>query len=233
MDKRLWLITLPHAGGSSNLFKEWWKNLNCNVLNVEYPGHWTRLKEPLVSTFEELENDVFNSIASSIEVNSHVMIFGHSLGAILAWKIAERLCAYNIMVDGLFLSASQNPGAFPEETIANMHSDDEMLSLIGYHGDQSALNERVKKIFLPIVRNDLKICQECRLEHTYCDIEAVVFYGLDDPYTRKKEVENWGEYVKCCSIIGLDGDHFYLEKKENRKIIFEQINRYIKMNDKV
>ena len=84
MNERLWLITLPHAGGSSNIFKGWDKNLNCNILNVEYPGHWTRLKEPLVATFKELEDDVINSILRSIEVNSHILIFGHSLGAIIA-----------------------------------------------------------------------------------------------------------------------------------------------------
>lgn len=229
MNDRFWLITLPHAGGSSNIFKGWDKNLNCNILNVEYPGHWTRLKEPLVATFKELEDDVINSILRSIEVNSHILIFGHSLGAIIAWKIAKRLCKNNIFVVGLFLSASQNPGSFPEEKITNLHSDDDVLELINYHNntDDNALDGRVKKLFLPIIKNDLKICQECKLNYEYCNISSLIFYGLEDPFTNIDEVEKWNRYVKCDSIIGLPGKHFYFQQKENQRIIFEQINKFI------
>ena len=60
--KDVWLINLPHAGGSITTFKGWNKKINCNVLNIEYPGHWTRMNESLLNTFEELVEDVVKTI---------------------------------------------------------------------------------------------------------------------------------------------------------------------------
>ena len=108
-------------------------------------------------------------------------------------------------------------------------SDDDVLELINYHNntDDNALDGRVKKLFLPIIKNDLKICQECKLNYEYCNISSLIFYGLEDTFTNIDEVEKWNRYVKCDSIIGLPGKHFYFQQKENQRIIFEQINKFI------
>ena len=67
MKENTWLITFPHAGGSSTIFKGWNKEIKCNVLNLDYPGHWTRMCEPLLDSFNELAMDAVKSIQNKIK----------------------------------------------------------------------------------------------------------------------------------------------------------------------
>ena len=125
------LVTLPHAGGTSLIYKNWDARVNCKVLNIDYPGHWTRKNEPFPDTFLDLEIDIYNYLLSKLDENNRILLFGHSMGAIFAWHIASKLIDNHFCVEGLFLSGSDSPFCFPKLNMDIIH-DDEVLELAGY-----------------------------------------------------------------------------------------------------
>lgn len=228
-NKDTYLITLPHAGGSSSLYKGWGKNLECQVLNIDYPGHWIRMKEPLASSFQDLKQDVINCIKQSIVSGSRAVIFGHSLGAILAWEIAPELVRYGIEICGLFLSASEDPGSFSNSKIFDLRTDKEIIPLLGYslNDNNTKVCEQFIKIFLPILKSDLVLCKKYKNKYIHTNIHSIIIYGVDDEFIDISEISNWNKYVNVISTIELKGDHFYLNKTDNIKYICDLINHFI------
>ncbi len=228
MKNKYVLVTLPHAGGTSMLYKNWDIRVNCDVLNIDYPGHWIRKSEPLADSISELEGDIYKYIIDRLNTNNRILLFGHSMGAILAWHMADRLSKAHIPIGGLFLSGSDSPFEFPKQGIDNI-KDEDLLKIVGYDVENSTENStaQYKKMILPIIKHDLSIFHEFCYEDSYCDIESVVFYGLCDELTNYSDQLKWGRCTKTVSLIGLPGKHLFIKEKRNQSIIFNTINSFI------
>lgn len=224
-----WLIMLPHAGGSTTIFKGLKKNINCNILNIEYPGHWMRMKEPLINSFSDLSKDVLRIIREKINKNSDIFLFGHSIGAIISWEITPLLVSQGFLVKGLFLSGSQNPGAFPEKSIIEATSDDKLLKLIGYEKKENEkdITDYFMKIFFPILKNDMEVCKSFICDNHYLNINSIVLYGTEDIFTDIIEMKKWKKYVNLIAMYGFTGGHLFIENEENIPKIIEIINNFI------
>lgn len=225
----IWLVTLPHAGGSSAVFKRWKKKIDCNILNVEYPGHWTRMKEPMVGTFESLSTDVVNTIEKRIPAGAKLIIFGHSVGAIMAWHISPMLINMGYDVCKLFLSGSQNPGSFPEKSILKAMDDSDMLRLIGYKTEEhdSAINKQFMETFFPILRNDMEVCKSFICDGHFVDVNSTILYGTEDIFTNIVEMKKWEKYVMLDSMQAYPGEHLFIEDNDNVGNITALINDVI------
>src|ERR1700719_1242555 len=102
------LFCLPYAGGSAYLFKSWQDLLpsRIEVSPIEIPGHGTRFQEaPLVrvdlavqSLADELHSD-----------QTPISIFGHSMGALLAFELARELKSRGRRLNTLFISGHPAP----------------------------------------------------------------------------------------------------------------------------
>lgn len=224
--EEIWLVTLPHAGGSSAIFKRWKKKIAYNVLNIEYPGHWTRMNEPLIDTFVALAEDVVHTIEKKIPFGAKVYIFGHSVGAIIAWHISPVLIDIGYDMRGLFLSGSQSPGSFPEKSILKSATDSQMLQMIGYKTEEhdEAINKQFMDTFFPILKNDLRVCKSFFCDGHYVDIRSHVLYGTEDIFTDYEEMRKWEDYVSLVSMNAYFGDHLFINKIENINDITARIN---------
>ena len=223
--KGIYLITLPHAGGSSNLYKNLGKNIECETLNIDYSGHWKRMNEPLATSFKELEDDVINIIRKTIPSGSRIIIFGHSLGAILAWEIIPQIVGHGIEICGLFLSACEDPGTFSKSKLFYFNEEKEIIPLLGI--ESKDIGSQFIDVFLPILENDLLLCREYKSNCMYRDIRAIIIYGSDDEMINKSDIKKWNKYVRIMNTIELEGDHFYLNRTENMHYICCLINQYV------
>lgn len=229
--KEIWLVTLPHAGGSSVVFKRWKKKVACNILNVEYPGHWTRMNEPMIDTFEQLADDVVNTIEKNIPYGAMILLFGHSVGAIISWYISPVLIDKGYNVCELFLSGSQCPGSFPEKSILKSVTDSQMLRMIGYKTEEhnEVINKQFMDIFFPILKNDLKVCKSFLCDGHFVGIRSYVLYGTEDIFTEFEEVRKWEDYVSLVSLNAYCGDHLFIDNIENFKGITDLINDEVQL----
>src|SRR5262249_31116493 len=88
------LFCLPFAGGNKYAFREFEKLSPpyLNFIPIEYPGRGSRSNEPLLGDIGYLADDVFVQIERAIGSRPY-SIYGHSMGALLAYLVARKLLA--------------------------------------------------------------------------------------------------------------------------------------------
>ena len=90
-DAELCLVCFPHAGGSATAYHDWVADLpdRIEVVAVQYPGRADRLGEPAHTTMSPLADAVVDALEDLVE--RPYPLFGHSMGAVVAYETAVRL----------------------------------------------------------------------------------------------------------------------------------------------
>lgn len=85
------LICFPFAGGSSMAFNRWKQYLDSHyeLLPIDYPGHGAKGQEPFANDFEKLIDSIYGEIKDTI-FKSNYILFGHSMGAWIAYEIYSK-----------------------------------------------------------------------------------------------------------------------------------------------
>lgn len=88
---RLRLACFPHAGGSASFFRSWSERLppDIDLLALQYPGREDRFNEAPATRLEDLADGA--ALALRDFADAPLALFGHSLGAALAYETALRL----------------------------------------------------------------------------------------------------------------------------------------------
>jgi medium-chain acyl-[acyl-carrier-protein] hydrolase len=209
------LICIPHAGGGIGTFTGWADRLpSCDVNIVQLPGRGTRLREaPLVSVAQAAEG-----LAEAIGrlPTYPTVLFGHALGALIAFETARRLHGRACPVVALFPSgcrAPQLPGREP--SIADL-PEPEFLDEVGRRsGDVSdalLAEADVRQVTIAGLRSEFAMAASYRYDAAApleCPIVACGGRG-DDAVTRE-ELEAWkGETRGRASVRLFQGGAFYL-----------------------
>ncbi len=221
---RIRLVCLPHAGGAAAYFRPWAGQLpeTVEVLVAQYPGHGDRMDEPFVDAMVP----VADALAGAIRElgPAPLALFGHSLGAAVAYEIAVRLEVSGPgPVRALFASGRPSPHQPGERHAA---PDDELWAdVVGLGGTEPELlaNPVVRELSLPRLRNDY------RLSETYIPAEGPgisapvrVYYGADDPEIPSADVIDWARWTTGgCTVRRFGGDHFYLS--EHRDLLLADL----------
>lgn len=88
---RLRLVCLPHGGGTAGAFYGWtaWLPADVELVAVQYPGRQDRFGEPCLRDMGELADAVAQALLPLLD--RPVALFGHSMGAALAYEVTLRL----------------------------------------------------------------------------------------------------------------------------------------------
>jgi surfactin synthase thioesterase subunit len=207
------LICFPHAGGGASFFRSLQDFLapDIDVLAVQYPGHEDRLAEPLIETMEDLVNAIVKSILPIFD--EPVALFGHSMGAIVAYEVTMRLEARGLLVRTLHVSA--HPAPHRQRLATPPQTDDgyayEITRLSG--GALPVLDDEVfRDLFLPALRNDYQLLCNYRHQHQEkLQAPIVAFLAEDDTEASNNEMRAWREVTAGMFDLKIfSGGHFYL-----------------------
>ncbi len=85
------VFCFPHAGGGASFYKKWEEafDVGVDLIGVQYPGHFDRIKESPATNIEELTDPICEEIEAYTDIP--VVLFGHSLGALVAYTISQKL----------------------------------------------------------------------------------------------------------------------------------------------
>src|SRR5262249_38813267 len=88
---RVRLFCLPYAGGGASMYRGFHDALpaDIEVCAVQLPGRETRLREPPVADLAKLVPMVADGLGPHL--GSRFALFGHSMGATLAFELAREL----------------------------------------------------------------------------------------------------------------------------------------------
>lgn len=96
------LVCFPHAGGSASYYFPVSKALSsvADVQVLQYPGRQDRRTTPFVEDMDELADAVTAVLRDQLDLP--LVLFGHSMGATLAFEVAARLEREGVELSAMF-----------------------------------------------------------------------------------------------------------------------------------
>ncbi|MCX4769701.1 alpha/beta fold hydrolase [Streptomyces sp. NBC_01260] len=214
-EARARLVCFPHAGGSATYYFPVSRALSpaVDVLAIQYPGRQDRRNEPCVEDIEELAGLVVEELRPWGDVP--LTLFGHSMGATLAFEVARRLEAAGTPPDTLFASGRRAPSRVREETV-HLADDDRLIADISQlSGTDSAVlaDPEILRMILPAVRSDYKAAETYRYRPgPPLGLDVVALAGDDDPQVTVDEAASWREHTTASFELKVfPGGHFFLD----------------------
>ncbi|MBO0997903.1 thioesterase [Bacillus sp. SD075] len=227
------LFCFPYAGGSASFYREWkFDDDMIKVVPLEYPGHGSKYSEPLFDHMADLADLLIEEMETKHQMNSleNISLFGHSMGAIVAYEIAAKLEErYGNEVEHLFISSKSSPDYKVDQIdCSNTEHLKQSLEKIGGTNKELLETEDFMNIFLPIIQSDLNVLanyhQEKKRKKKVRN-KAVLLLGSDDTVT-KESIESWNEYIEHIEGLHiLKGDHFYIN--QNQDTVLKIIQEYV------
>lgn len=214
------LFCIPCAGGWGQMFYPWARRVTPEVdlWAIQLPGRAMRVREPARTSLRELADEVACGILSQLTVP--YAIFGHSMGALIAFEVARRLRARSWpMPTHLFLSGSGAPDLCHLRPPLHTLSDDEILEkLAGWKSMPPELSQHaeVLDVILPTLRNDFRLCDTYSyIEEAPLDVTMTVLGGTDDEEVPVESLDAWRRQTSArFSLATFPGSHFYFSSSE-------------------
>ncbi|MFD9569014.1 thioesterase II family protein [Streptomyces sp. NPDC059982] len=209
------LVVLPHAGGSASFFHSWGHAFGAgtDVLVAKYPGRHERLADPFADSMDALADQVTAALLPLADVP--LTLFGHSMGASLAYEVTRRLAErHGVRPVALHVSGREAPHRLVPRELYRMEDAALIAELRRMGGTDSALldDPDVQAFVLPALRADLTIVDTYGPRPAVpvpCPVHAWI--GDADPATPAAEMNAWRAVAPHgFRLRVLPGGHFYL-----------------------
>ncbi|WP_176611297.1 thioesterase II family protein [Actinomadura sp. WMMB 499] len=212
------LFCLPHAGGSAVFYRTWAKEISpaVEVQAVQYPGRADRMGEPLIDDAYRLARLVAGALAPLAD--RPTALFGHSMGAVIAYEVARLLQERGSAPVHLFASGARAPHDRGDERVAGRDDDGVVAEMVRLGGtDADALRDpELRELVLPYVRNDFALIEGyAHRDGTRLTVPVTAIVGDDDPRVTPEQAAGWGAVTDGrFALRTLPGGHFYLADRQ-------------------
>lgn len=228
--KKIDLFLLPFAGGNVASFRMFRgvESPQIRLNFIELPGRGARVKERLLDDIHEMADDVFSRILEKAPNNQYA-IFGHSMGALLAYLISRKIAHSNMAQPlYLFLSGCAVPSRIRlREKIHHLSREKFIMAITQLEGSPKEILEDhlAMDFFEPILRSDFKAIETYVFEKGGKKIRVPidVFIGDSENITRE-DAHAWDEVTDGkVSLTVLPGKHFFIY--DHYALIMDHIER--------
>ncbi|MFG3350127.1 thioesterase II family protein [Streptomyces sp. NPDC048018] len=212
------LICFPHAGGSASYYFPFSRAVAdtgaAELSVVQYPGRQDRHREACLTDLRELARQVVEAVLASDD-GRPVSLFGHSMGALLAFEVALQLEERaGLRADRLFVSGRRSPSSPRREDVHLRDEQGLVREVRALDGTGASMldDPDVRAMILPPLRADYQALETYR--HSpgrRLTIPVDAFVGDSDPRTLVDDAGRWGEVTAGdFDLCVLPGGHFYL-----------------------
>lgn len=211
-EARTRVVCFPHGGGSASFYREWARALpgDVELVAVQYPGRMNRFAEPRIDTMAPMAD----AITAALEGIGPCVLFGHSMGAAIAFEVAMRLERSGRRPRHLFVSGRSGPSSHVQGR-RHLASDSALIAFIRMLGGTDATlfdQPEMWPMILPVLRSDFKLSETWKPDlgaRVSCPLTAMG--GEDDPEVEVHRVATWEHATTSRFELRIfDGDHFYL-----------------------
>ncbi|MFI1968795.1 thioesterase II family protein [Streptomyces cinnamoneus] len=213
------LVCFPHAGGAASYYVPYARALSpeVDVLAVQYPGRQNRYSEAHIEDIGTLADEIAAALEPWLDLPT--ALFGHSMGAVLAFEVTRRLERRgDFDAARLFVSGCPAPSRRREETFRKLDGDLDdngvIAELRALSGTNAAVfeNEELLRLTLPTIRSDYTAVRNYRAEPgAAVRAPVTVLAGDSDHRTTPDELQAWQTHTTAtCDVHTFTGGHFFI-----------------------
>lgn len=146
----------------------------------------------------------------------NLALFGHSMGALVAFELAHHLKSRGIPVSALIVSACRAPRTLRPSPDLCLPTDREITARLREAGgtpEEVLRNPQLLQALYGTLRADYHAVDSYRCTHgDLLSIPIYAYGGAEDPLVPPDELNAWqDETTASFSLTTLPGDHFYLK----------------------
>lgn len=226
------LVVFPHAGGGATFYRSWLTNPDFSVHIVQYPGREDRISEQLPPSLGALADGVAEALLTLGD--RPLYLFGHSMGALVAFEVARRLeAAGRFRQLRLCVSSYTAPHLVRSGGLRNM--DDEAFVAYGRSatgevnaakGEASAFDvAALRDLVVSGLRADFQLVEQYRTDpKPPVDAPILALWG-DEEAIDAADMDLWAEVTRgSYRSATFAGGHFYLAAE--REAVLETVRQW-------
>ncbi|MFI9123642.1 thioesterase II family protein [Streptomyces bikiniensis] len=210
------LICIPFAGGGASFYRTWkpLPDRTPHILPVQLPGREEMFIEEPFRDVSDAAEALAPQIADQVS-SGPVALFGHSLGAVIAFELARRLERNSeVRLTHLFVSGSPGPWSRRTQRATGLPEDRflaQIQEFAGYRHD--ALSDPdLREILLPVLRADVEMHENYKPDSdTPLRTPIISLRGTDDHLVSRIQAEEWSQATTSdFRLVEVTGGHMYL-----------------------
>jgi surfactin synthase thioesterase subunit/acyl carrier protein len=214
-DPRLRLFCFHFLGGGASAFGDWQESLGeeIEVCPVQLPGREERLQEPAIEDMDALVAALAQELRQLLD--RPFAVYGHSMGALIAFALARRLRRENLLPAQLFAGgyfAPHSPSPFlTREDLHAAGLSEAVRRMID--APEAVLNNReFMEALLPMIQADSRLVgsyEHAEEEPLPCPITALG--GLRDEEVSADDLRAWQQHTSGAFRLEMfPGKHLFL-----------------------
>ncbi|MBN9741355.1 thioesterase [Amycolatopsis sp. A1MSW2902] len=215
--RRVPLFCFPCAGGSARAYEPWRTSVPepLEVRPVELAGRGHRIRERPLTRLTDVVDDLAGRVRTELAATpGEYVLFGHSLGAVLAYECARVLTTEGHRPAALVVAAHRAPHLPLRERRIQHLPDDRFLAgiraLARTPGEVFDSPEPLR-VLMPALRADFAVSEGYEpLPGELLRCPVLAFGGTEDPTVALRELWAWRDHTTAGFAVRLvPGGHFF------------------------
>ncbi|WP_222441171.1 thioesterase II family protein [Streptomyces qinzhouensis] len=210
------LLCVPFAGAGPSFFHPWralaadrWR-----IVTVELPGRERRILETPYRNVVEAAKSSVDDIVTELGQGTRTVLFGHSLGAVLAYELVHLLSARDVPVERLVVSGSPGPWTQRERRATGLRDEEFLARVEEFAGfrHEALDHPEMRELILPVLQAD------CEMHENYVpstdrpvSVPICSLRGDSDGLVSADQAQEWRNATTgAFTSAEFPGDHMYL-----------------------